>query len=396
MRAGTVFNRYFGPFEVVLSGSQGVDFGERQGSSTFRLRNLSGNALTVTLMLQASDSPPAGQPAIEGAPPLLIRTELDPTDLTYGYVNLPTDGERSLPLAPRGQIGSEVEVVLGLNRAAMSDPPGTLLAGVLRFTDSLGHTMIHVPVSATAASSAGLWVGDVAIGQVAHYLKSYARDGDNAPIIGPDSAYVVTGLDTSLGAVPRTYPLRLIVHNPTTGNATLLQRVYFGLNPEKDVVVANGESALHPALLESARRITAAHLPWSPNNTVWPFDGQLGQQPTITTMVVVDYNDPASNPFLHTYHPDHDNLNASFDATLPQGSESYRIERVIRLIVDPPADDFSSLVASGNTFAGRYEERVTLKGLARAGGANDTREFEARGAFSLTRLSDIPTLTLVP
>ena len=27
--------------------------------------------------------------------------------------------------------------------------------------------------------------------------------------------------------------------------------------------------------------------------------------------------DHVANPFLHTYHPDHDNLNADFDATSP-------------------------------------------------------------------------------
>jgi hypothetical protein len=35
------------------------------------------------------------------------------------------------------------------------------------------------------------------------------------------------------------------------------------------------------------------------------------------------FNDHASNPFLRTYHPDHDNLDATFKQELPQGSESY-------------------------------------------------------------------------
>ncbi len=396
MRAGTVFNRYFGPFEVVPSGLDGVDFGTSGSSSTFRLRNLSAQALTVTLGLQASAPPPAGQPIIAGAPPLLIRTDLNLTDLTYASTNLPTGGSHSWQLAPRDQPGSEVEVVLGLNRAATTNSPGTLLAGILRFTDSLGHTVVHVPVSATVSSSAGLWVGDVAIDQVAHYLKSYARDSANVPIVGTNRAYVVTGIDTSLGAVPRTYPLRLIVHNPTVGNATLLQRVYHGLSPSTNPVVANGESALNPGFLQSARRITAAHLPWSPSNTVWRFDGKLGPSAPITTTVAVTHEDQVSNPFLHSYHPDHDNLNATFDTLLPQGSESYGVERVIRLTAQPPRNDFSSLVASGSRFTGQYHELVTLKGLARAGGTNDTRQFEARGVFTLDRVSEIPDLTLAP
>jgi hypothetical protein len=396
MRSGTVFNRYFGPFEVVNSGGGGIDFGAGQSSSTFRLRNLSTSNLTVTLRLAASETPPPGQSNIVGLPPLLIRGTLNLTNLTYDYTKLPAGIPRTWTLAPRDLPGSEVEVVLGLDRSSMASAPGSLLAGVLSFTDSLGHTAVQWPVSATAASHAGLWVGQALVNQVAHYLKSYARDADNTPVASSNGNYIVTGVDSSLGPVSKDYPLRLIVHNPEAGNAVLLQRVYYGFDPGTNVVVANGESVLHPAYLKSARRITATHLPWSSTNTVWPMSGALGQATNLITLVSVAYDDQASNPFLHTYHPDHDNLNATFNAVLAQGSESYRIERAITLLVQPPATDFSSLVAAADTLTGEYREVVTLKGLARGGGANDTRQFETRGAFRLTRVSDVPTLTLAP
>lgn len=396
MRSGTVFNRYFGPFEVVNAGNNGIDFQVSSSSATLRLRNLSSTNLTVTLRLAASETPPAGQSNIAGVPPLLLRGSLNFTNLTYDYTNLPAGSPRTWTLAPRNLPGSEVEVVLGLNRSAIADPPGSLLAGVLAFTDSLGHTAVQLPVSAIVASSAGLWVGDASVNQVAHYLKSYQRGPDTAPVASSNGNYLVTGVDTSLGAVPTAYPLRLIVHNPTNGNAVLLQRVYYGFDPGTNVVVANGEGALHPAYLKNARRITATHLPWTSNNAVWALSGRLGQVSNLTANVTVAYDDQASNPFLHTYHPDHDNLNATFNAVLPQGAESYRIERAITLLVQPPANDFSSLVAAASTFNGEYREIVTLKGLARAGGTNDTRQFEVRGAFTLKRVTDVPTLTLAP
>ena len=208
--------------------------------------------------------------------------------------------------------------------------------------------------------------------------------------------YIVTGADTSLGAVSKEFPLRLIVHNPDAGNAVLLQRVYYGFDPTTNVVVANGESALHSSYLKNARRITATHLPWTATNTVWSLGGRFGQDTNLTAQIALAYDDQAANPFLHTYHPDHDNLNATFSAVLAQGSESYRIERAITLLVQPPAADFSSLVAAAGTLTGEYREIVTLKGLARAGGTNDTRQFEVRGAFSLNRVSEVPTLTLAP
>ncbi|MCC7374598.1 MAG: hypothetical protein IT581_08075 [Verrucomicrobiales bacterium] len=397
IRSGTTFSRYFGPFEVITSDARGIDFGESQGSTTIRLRNLTAAPLNVRLVLQASAAAPANQPAVAGEPPLLIRGALDPLTYTYGYTNLPISSARVWNLAPRQQPGAETEIVLGLNRSAITQPPGTLLAGILRFTDASGHTMIHVPVSATVASSAGLWVGDATVTQVAHALRTYQRDAAQQPVTGTNGNYVVTGTDTSLGPVSQPYALRLIVHNPTNSlGASLLQRVYFGLDQATNPVASRGESALHPSFLGQARRISAAHLPWSASNVTWTFNGKLGQPATLTTTVEVAFDDQASNPFLHTYHPDHDNRSATFDTMLPQGQESYRVERQITLGVQPPADHFASLVNAGSTLGGDYTEIMTFKGLARSGGSNDTRQIQVRGTFQLQRILDLPALTLAP
>ena len=175
IRSGTVFNRYFGPFEVIHAGTSGVEFGDTGTSSTFRLRNLTTNTLTVTLRLNASETPPVGQASIVSVPPLLIRGALNITNLTYGFTNLPVSSPRTWTLAPRNLPGSEAEVVLGLNRTAISAPAGSLFAGVLSMTDSLGISQVDVPVSATASSSSGLWVGGANVNQVGQYLVAYAR-----------------------------------------------------------------------------------------------------------------------------------------------------------------------------------------------------------------------------
>lgn len=287
--------------------------------------------------------------------------------------------------------------MLGVNRSAMTQAAGTLLAGLLRFTDSVGHYQIHVPVSATTASRAGLWVGEASVDRVAQFLKIYERQPGAPPAVAADGSYVVSGVDTSLTAVPRPYPLRLIVHNPATGTAaTLLQRVYHGLDRATNTVAASGESALHPGFLGAARRISAPHLPWTASNAVWSMSGKLGVQSNLSVTVSVPYDDQASNPFLHTYHPDHDNRTTTFDALQPQGVESYRIERAITLVVQPPANDFDSLVNAADTFQGEYRETLSLMGMARPGGTNDTRRVEARGHFRLQRVSHVPELTLAP
>jgi hypothetical protein len=396
IRSGSLYNRYFAPFELAMSGAQGVSFGESLNTFSFRLRNLTATNLAVTLRLIASETPPAGQTDIVGLPPLLIRGALNTTNLTYGYYHLAADAPHAWTLAPAGLEGAETEVVLGLDRASMTNNVGDLLAGVLRLTDSLGHCQVDLPVSATMASSAGLWVGSAAVTQVGQYLKSYERDAANNLVVASNGQYVVASLNTNLGAVAYPFPLRLIAHNPESGSAVLLQRVYVGSDAATNLVVANQESALSPALLSQARRISAAHLPWTQENTGWALSDRFGRSTNLTATVTLNFDNQASNPFLHTYHPDHDNLDAKFKNALPQGAESYTIQRGFTLSVTPPADDFASLTAAGHTFTGNYAETIKVLGLARAGGTNDTRSFEVRGAFVLHLISSVPTLTLVP
>ncbi len=371
IRSGTYFNRYFAPFECVLSDSEGVNFGDTLNARSFRLRNLTSTNLTVTLRMVASETPPGGQTSIAGTPPLLVRGSLNPTNLTYVYTNLPLGGTRTWTLAAKGKAGSEVEVVLGLNRAAMADPVGAFRAGVLRLTDSLGYSQVEFPVSATMASSAGLWIGAAAVTQVGQYIKSYELASTNSLQVGTNGQYVASGINTSLGVVPSTFPLRLIVHNPESGNAALLQRIYVGVDAATNAVVASRESALNSAYIGASRRISASHLPWTKDNTPWSFDGSLTGSTPLTTIVTLDYADQESNPFLHTYHPDHDNLDASFETVLARGKESFTVERLMTLTVTPPAVDGSDFEAGDRAIKGTYAESITVLGLARAAQAGE-------------------------
>lgn len=406
IRSGTLYNRYYAPFELGLSGSA-MDFSTNQNTVSLRLRNLTASSLTVNLQLVASEAPPTGQSAIVGTPPLLLRGVLNMTNLTYSCTNLPIGSPSSWTLAAQGLTGSEVEVVLGLNRSAMAGNVGDLFAGVLRFTDSLGQCQVDAPVSANVGNTAGLWIGAAAVTQVGEYLKTYASGAanpilvtngtmvtTNGRVFSTNGAYVVTGINTNLGSVPSAYPLRLIIHNPAGGGpAVLLQRVFCGTDLWSNSVVTTAESVLNPARLASARRISAVHLPWSAVNTPWAFSGNLGSGSLLTATVTDSYQNRASNPFLHGYHPDHDNLNSTFTQELSQGSESFTIERQITLQVTPPATDFASLTTGNQSLTGTYLETIRLLGLARAGGTNDTRSFQVAGAFSLNRVSDIGTLT---
>jgi hypothetical protein len=209
-------------------------------------------------------------------------------------------------------------------------------------------------------------------------------------LASPVSNYVVTAYNTQGDAVPAPFPLRLIVFNDSAGNCSLLQRVYWGLDPNTNIIVSTSQTPLDPSQLSSARRITATHLPWSATNTPWAFTGgPLAQGAVLTSMPIIEnYDDQAANPFLHTYHPDHNNLDhQSTPHELPMGSESYQITRVISLSLMPNTNDFISLTSASSRLPGLYNETITLKGL---GGF--TKNYQTIGSFSLNQISTISHL----
>jgi len=214
------------------------------------------------------------------------------------------------------------------------------------------------------------------------------------PLVSSVSNYVVTAHNTSLDAVASPYPLRLIAFNDSSGHCSLMQRVYYGIQKGTqgtNIVVTTTQNSLDPAYLNSARRISATALPWTPTNTIWAFTGgPLAQGATLTATVFEPYDDQAANPFLHTYHPDHNNLNMNFSPPheLPVGSESYAITRQITLSVVANSADFISLTTANTSLSGLYNETITLTGLKGA-----TKSYQTSGAFILKQISPITTLT---
>ncbi len=182
---GTLYNRYFGPVAVELQNGAGVHFADDLGTYRVRLKNLTATPRTVTLNLLPSENPPDGQLVVFGTPPLLVRGALNTTNLTYLHTAL--TAPHSFTLTAQGQPGSERDVVLGLNRSAMTAAEGSLYAGVLRVADTGGLEQIDVPVTALVGGTAGLWVGAASVTAVNQYLKIYATAATTNAAPAPSS-----------------------------------------------------------------------------------------------------------------------------------------------------------------------------------------------------------------
>ena len=193
-----------------------------------------------------------------------------------------------------------------------------------------------------------------------------------------------------MARVPTPFPLRLILHNDSVSNQVrLFQRVFVGPgNTTNSTVVATQESLLDANQLASARRISATHLPFSADNSPWSTIGSLNPGVAVTFTVPLSYKDHASNPYLHTFHPDHDNLDAGFKNVLPRGMESYDVTRTITLTFNPPGTDFASLTDAAKSRGGTYQETMTI------GGPNgSSRDFRLSGSFNLNLITPVSTVT---
>ncbi len=700
------YNHYYGPVEISLQNTAGIQYRDTLGTYSIRLKNVTTTSRTVTFSLVASETPPTGQTAITDLPQLLVRGGLSTTTLTYDYAVL---AGQQFTLAPQGQAGSELQVVLGLNRTLMTAASGSLYAGILRITDTSGLQQTDVPVSATVPNASGLWVGSASINQVGQYLKSYpkvdttltdqtaqinaaaaaaslppngaempgstfiaretnstraysavassldgrtlvvansagtlyvsrdsgtnwtardssrawaelvcsadgsvmaatvnngaiyvssnygtnwastpsgsaawlglagssdgnvlaavaqngalytsvnrgaswlvrtnagtrnwssvamsadgtnlvatvnpgqiylssdggatwrtqgfstnwsavassadgtnliaavtdgylytstdagaiwtprastnkwssvasstdgkrlaatvtggqlytsedagvtwtARDqnrnwddivssGDASRLVAvvnggaiytlsrsfasytvdstsglvtdQNGLYLSTGVNTNLAKVASVYPLRLILHRSDANQVSLFQHVFVGkgLN-STNTVIATRESLLDVTQLATARRITATHLPFSRTNLPWSATGTFSPGNVVVLTVDESYKDQTSNPFLHTFHPDHDNLDANFKTVQPRGVESYDIRRTIKLTFNTPGTDFNSLTASAQSRTGTYEETMNIGAQGSA-----SRDFRLSGSFTLQLISPIATLT---
>jgi hypothetical protein len=318
---------------------------------------------------------------------------LDPATLQYGSTPLKRtspdidDGFISWTLPPKGTPGSDIQVVLGLMRDQMTGNPGDISAGVLQLTDDQGLMLLNLGVTAIKSNPAGLWVGEAQISKIVQYLVNYERDPSGNPVIKlteKDGSYSVLTKNSVLGSVPQTFPIRLILHDDGT-KQFLLQRVFLGTDLTTNSIVATKQSFIDPALLGSARRISAVHMPWSESNTPWEMT-KVGSVYSAT--IITPYDNPGSNPFVHQYHPDHDNLNASFKQVLPKGNESYGISRSISLSQQAPGSDYVGQTIGSMERRGIYEETLTVEGVG-----TGVRSFKVVGTFYLNRISPISKLT---
>lgn len=365
-----------GPMQLVLDQGESLEFSAALDEIRVVLRNRSGAAGSFQI-----------QRISNGAMPLQFRNE-DPETREVGWPDLqdtlvldaPVDKDVFLTLAAKRTAfdADRMEEVL-----AITDENGqrVLLSVGGNTKQSLIATRVAGGKVLTAVNGfAGLWVGDVLIDAV-----SQAQTGGTLPT-----------------ATNRPFKQRFLIHVNASGEARLL----------KDVIQMWEEgtmqpSALDPTLMEvdepgryvlitdknliglysGATNVDGASVGIRYSTVAYDFSaptlafvGNFGPGNEISANVVVAPNLP-TNPFLHKYHPDHDNLDANF---LNAAAEAYEVVRNVRFAFVAADPSGGSTPGWGDSLVGgTFSESIT--------GLHKNPIFTS-GQFRLRRVSAVPVL----
>ncbi len=361
--------------------SGALDFGKVLTELTPRLRNDSNVPLTVTITdLNGGGNSPLSYQVVAG-------NDIVWSNLPAGYqVTIAPGDSLDLRLAVRRKdiTGDNYNSVLEIK-----DSQGSrLLLPVVAAKLPAGRATITDPQPTTGGSLAGLWIGTASVTQINEANSS--TPAQLTPTRSP-------------------FDLRLLVHVTAAGEPRLLKEVIQMWQPSTFTSGAGGTQVLDKpgryvlltkdTLVPSfqggdlrggkpvGRRYSSVDYDFDGGaNNYLAMTGSFAAGQTANCTITIEPNF-ATNPFKHKYHPDHDNLSATFQP-LPAGSEeAFRIVRQIQLNIsatDPgAAGTTSSLDYGTSVLGGTYTETIT--GLHK-------RNVVVGGTFRLTRVSNSPVL----
>jgi hypothetical protein len=361
-----------------------------QATATATLTNNLVTGFTITNPGSLYNSPPVvtvdPPPAGVQATATCVLNGLSGVNSGVGTVFTLTNSGSGYPSPPAVTIGGSVGVPA---QATATLTNGTVTGYTVTAAGS-GYTAAPaVIISGPPANAQATATATVANGSVTGFTVNSGGSGyEKAPAVTIDLPPPQTGSST-----PTPFKLRTLLHLSDGGTARLLSEVYLGqlaLAPN-DVGLSTSESLLKQDALGSAQCFSSSHLPM--DQVITSGSGSFATGQTLTRVITVPYND-ATNPFVHAYHPDHDNKDARgnwLQATegasgLRQTEESHDIKRTCQFIftASPPA---GSSVTSGwgsSVIGGNYIETMT-------GVHKDPLILS--GTFELRRASQIGTLS---
>lgn len=338
---------------------------------TFQVRRLGPNAMPLSFRVEDIETGDVGWPFLPDTL-VLDAPARGNTFLTLGVVRRNFTASRMEQILEiTDELGERILLHVGGNTIQPFVPP----AGVNRATDATKATRAGDPIMLS-----GLWLGEVEINAVS--------ESQRAGVIPEDA--------------PQTFSQRFLIHVDLTGQVNLLKDVIqmweegtrvpspddptlnevdepgrFVLITDSSLLGLYTGASLRGGEPVGQRYSTVAY---DFEGDTLEFDGEFGPGNQISTTLVIEPELP-TNPFLHRYHPDHDNRDAQF---LNYREEAYQVVREMRLTFTEDDPTGSTPPGWGETLVGGFfEESIT--------GLHKNTIFTS-GEFRLRRISAVPVL----
>ncbi len=357
---------YDGPLAIDRRLHGVLDFRDQIVEHLLPLKNQSAAAKSVTLRVLPSARPP--EKSAEGE-----TLSLD-GQVALSYQRLlswePFDKPLTIPIDPH----STLAVRLAVRRGAMAPPSNETgdYGSVLEIRDGEG-SLYRLPVAAqVSGSKAGLWVGAVSVDQVSEAGDAADR-ATPTPVGSPFTFRLILHVDGQGVVRLLQHVVVMQIEDPQTGASRFVLITDDSLLPQYEGIgIRDGEIV--------GRRITS---PVFAFDAPLPMTGSFATVLSLADPIMMEYMN-ALNPFVHRYHPDHDNLDERYANTLAEGAESFTFSRDIRLeftTTDPanmgdPAWGFDLI-------GGIYRE--TLSGVHKS-------DIHVQGTFTLNRVTSVAVL----
>ncbi|MBL9169746.1 MAG: hypothetical protein JNN07_18550 [Verrucomicrobiales bacterium] len=387
-------SQFVAPLEVITDAPNGVDFDRGLKETVIRVVNRSANSINASVAEQGRVGASA-----------LTRGVFDPQQgvkwdrLPPILVSSLGEGESlDLRLAPDRSLVPDAGYASYLD---IRDNAGTRFLLPIRIRRLVVPTGGLPAAQAAAARLGGLWSGVISVSQVseAHSGQLVTTQTSKS---GEPLQIERRGISDVPTPVQRTFDLRVLLHVSATGQTRLLHEVWqmwqdgtYKTEPDGSkavdkpgrYVLVTEESLLsqfQSAILKDGRpanrRLSSAafYFPPTPAGNQIQLAGLFGINQTNVGGYLIPSTDPR-NPYLHRFHPDHDNLdNTEFKDFKREAfdiSRQFQFEfRDWNTADGPRPPDYGYAVISGV-----YRETVT--GLHR-------QPIAAQGTFRLRRVAE--------
>jgi len=350
-----------GPMAVEMDFGDRLDFGASVARDELLVRNNSGFSNQISIRQLDAEVP---------VPLALAQTDEENGGTVWPVIpgetsfSLPVDEARILRFGIRRaslfatNAVQVIEITNGLGSRRLIEVSATTFGSQVAGAalQARGGKTGEIDLQSTDPRFAGLWLGVATIDRV-----STAQTGGVVPL-----------------PTDSEFPLRLIVHVDAAGNVRMLKEVIQmwqeGVtepdpdNPEFEVVVEPGryvlitDDTLLPqfagAVLRDGEpagvRLSTAAYDFEGNEL--DLEGVFGPGGLLTGTIAIDPEHP-TNPFLHRFHPDHDNLDPQF---LNFREEAYPVTREMEfLFAEDDPENFDRPGWGDSEVAGTFNEAIS-------------------------------------